>query len=249
MNLSKLDKIKQVQRNLGTRPDGDPGVHTWDCFYRATTPKDLVKTPYSLKAFGNWIHIAKPEDVKPFDPQGKGLKYYPNSVSGSFSANHKPVSIMVADGKTIRDYSCHCWEKKPDGSTHFPESVLWYNKNGTWGIDQVTKDVHLPDRDNILWAIGGAGIKPGDSEKEYFTAPFNDVWRRTSHIAISIDQFGYFIAVEMENMNRSQGLELLDKLGLKNVVWLDGGHVTSAYTSDHRRNVYTGQHYAIRLGG
>ena len=249
MNLSIREKIKQVQRNLNTRPDGDPGPHTWDCFYRYTTPKELVKTPYSLRAFNNWIHIAKPEDIVPFDPQGKGLIHFPNTVSGSFSANHMPVSIMIANGKTIREYSCHCWEVKPDGSTHFPESVLWYNKNGTWGISQVTKDIHLPDRENILWAIGGAGIKPGDSQKEYFTWPFNDVWRKTSHIAIGIDSFGYFIAVEMEYLNRTEGLALFDKLRLKGVIWLDGGHITASNTNDRKRNVYTGQHYAIKLGG
>jgi hypothetical protein len=262
MNLSIKEKIKQVQRNLSTRPDGDPGPHTWDCFYRATTPKELVKTPYSLRAFGNWIHIAKPEDIVPFDPQGKGLVSFDNVVSGSYSTGHMPISILVSEGKTIRDYSCHCWEKR-NGETHFPESVLWYNKDGSHGISQVTKDVHLPDRENIIWAIGGAGMSgpfvkdwgnrtiPQDAVKEYFNERFGDVWRRTSHIIITIDRFGYFIAVEVGNLDFLGMVKLLNKLGLprENCIKLDGGHVTASNTDDRKRNIYTGQHYAIKLGG
>jgi len=262
VGISIVEKKKQIQRNFHTRPDGDFGPHTIDVFYRATTPKHLVKTPYAIKAFGNWIHIAKPEDVVPFDPQGAGLRSFKNTVSGSFSHAHKPISVMIANGKTIRDYSCHCWEKR-GSQTYFPESVLWYNKNGSYGVSQVTKDVHLPDRENILWAIGGAGIKgelfrdswskrmlPMDAKTEYFYEKFGDVWRNTSHIAVGIDKFGYFIAVEMSYKDVKSGLALLENLGLtEDVVWLDGGHVTASNNDGHTRNTRTPQHYAIKLGG
>jgi len=262
MGLMIIDKKKQVQRNFYTRPDGYDGPHTWDVFYRGTTQRELVRTPYSMKAFGNWIHIAKPEDVVPFNPKGYGLKSYKNTVSGSFSYSGKPISIMISNGVTIRDYSCHCWEKRKDG-TNSPESVLWYNRNGTYGVSQVTKDVHLPDRKNILWAIGGAGIKgdlfqdswsklwiPSDAKTEYFYEKFGDVWRKTSHIAIGIDKFGYFIAVEMASMNFVQGKALLEKLGLTdNVIWLDGGHVTASNNDGHSLNTTTPQYNSIKLGG
>ena len=125
MGLTMTDKIKIVQGNLETRPDGDPGPHTWDVFYRAMQQREKVITPYAFRAFREWLIVAKPENSFPFDPNNKPLKMFKNSISGSFSWDGAPISIMIAHGKVIRWHSCHHW------AGELPESVLCYYKDGS----------------------------------------------------------------------------------------------------------------------
>jgi len=246
MGLSMLSKRKQIQRNFYTRDDGDFGTHTIDVFYRATTPKDMVKVPYAMKAFGDWMHVTKPESITVYDPNAN-LSRLSKVISGSFSWGGKPISIMVSNGKTIRPYACHYWVKDREGNS-LPESVLWYNKDGTHGISQVAFDWELPDRENIVWAIGGAGMKAGDALKEGFAGMYSDVFRRTSHMLIGFDEFGYVIAVEVANKNRYEMVLHMKKLGIKDYILLDGGHITASNNDGHKRNVYTRQSYIISLG-
>lgn len=241
--LTTSEKIIEIQKGIGAYPDGKMGEQTYDLLYRKFATPEL---PYRVKLFGQWTFFADPAKVNPFLPRGGRVRDYNDSISGSFSYNGNPISILVSNGYAFREYSCHCWEKK-DGKTHFPESVLWYNKNGTYGLSQVTSHNHLPDRANIVWAIGGAGLKEGDAEKEYFTGIFSDVWRRTSHMVIGFDPDGYFTAIECQNMNGTEIKELVNKLNLTHAVMLDGGHVTASNVDGYRYNSYQSQYYAIQL--
>jgi hypothetical protein len=234
-----IDMIKQVQRNLGTRDDGQPGRHTWSCFYLATTPKEKIKLPYTIKAFGNYLHITDPDLVVPLDPDSN-LSNLPNAISGSFSWKGNPVSIMVSNGSVKRAASCHAWLNKP-------ESVLWYTYDGKHGISQIMTADELPK--NVKWAIGGSSLKDGDAEIEGFTGKYSDVFRKTSHMLIGFDQFGYFNAVEVGYMNKYDMVAHMKKLGIEEYILLDGGHITASNVDGHKRNIYTKQAYAIKLGG
>jgi len=230
--------IKQVQSALNTRPDGYPGRHTWSCFYLAMCKN--IKFPYTIKAFRNYLHITDPKLVRPFNPKGKSLKTLRNCISGSFSYRKLPISIMVYEDDVIRATPCHYWLDKP-------ESVLWYSKDGKYGISQVKNADRLPK--NLLWAIGGSGMKLGDNIKEGFVGPYSDVFRRTSHMLIGFDAYGYFNAVEVSYMNKSQIILHMAKLGIETYILLDGGHVTASNVDGHSRNLNTPQYYAISLEG
>lgn len=236
MALTMKEMIKEVQKSLHTRPDGDPGRHTWSCFYLAMCK---AKLPYSIRAFSNWLHVADPEKVKPFNPKGKSLRNFKNVISGSFSWKGQPISIMVSEGVVIRANSCHYWKKEP-------ESVLWYTFDGKHGISQIINAEQLPM--NVKWAIGGAGLKPGDAYIEGFVDAYSDVWRKTSHIIVGFDHYGNFNAVEVGYLNKAGMLSLINKLGLIDCVMLDGGSVTAANIDGHTRNINMPQYYAIELG-
>jgi len=240
MALSQVSMIKRVQSVLNTRPDGYPGRHTWSCFYLATEKKENIKFPYTIKAFRNYLHITDPKLVRPFNPKGNSIRNLKNCISGSFSWNREPISIMCYDDAVIRQFSCHYWLDRP-------ESVLWYSKDGKFGISQIINAKDLPN--NLLWAIGGSGLKYGDAEKEGFTGKYSDVFRRTSHMLIGFDQYGYFNAVEVSYMNKSQMIEHMKKLGIDTYILLDGGHVTASNVDGHKRNLNTPQYYAISLEG
>ena len=243
--LSTRDKIKAVQSEVGAYPDGFAGPQTYDCIYRQFAKPKL---PYAVKLFNQWTFFADPKEVNPFAPKGKSVRQFKNCISGSFSHKMNPISILISKGEVIRGLSCHQWEVR-DGESYFPESVLWYNSNGEYGITQ-TNDVNkLPDRKNIVWAIGGAGLNKGDAFKEYFSGKFRDIWRTTSHIVIGFDNSGYFTAIEVQRMNGTQIKSLIKKVGLTHAILLDGGHVTASNVDGHKYNSYQGQYYAIQLGG
>lgn len=242
MALSIRDMQGQIQDNLNTRKDYDFGRHSWHSLYLLTTPKEFIKFPYTIKAFNNYLMVTDPDLVKPFNPKGNKLVNYSNVISGSFSWKGKPISIMVYKGDVIRSYSCHYWLK-------CPESVLWYDKYGNHGIDQVINVNELSNFNDIVFAIGGTGMKPGDAEKEGFTGAYSDVFRKTSHMLIGFDKFGYFNAVEVDHMNKTQMLSHMKKLGIEDYILLDGGHVTASNVDGHKNNVYTSQFYGISLEG
>lgn len=246
MALTQKGMIGAVQKVLSTRVDYDPGRHTWSCFYLATC--ENIKFPYSIKAFRNQLMITDPKLVIPFNSKGKSLKMLKNCISGSFSYRKQPISILISKGITICNHSCHYWITDREGNS-LPESVLWYNKNGTYGISQVAYDWQLPDRSNIIWAIGGAGMKLGDNLEEGFVGPYSDVFRRTSHMLIGFDQYDYFNAVEVSYMNKAQMIAHMEKLGIKIYILLDGGHVTASNVDGHKRNTKTPQYYSISLEG
>lgn len=242
MALTIREMQGEVQRNLETRVDYDFGRHSWHSLYLLTTPKEKIDFPYTIKAFRNYLHVADPYKIRPFNPKGRSVSKFKNTVSASFSYAKRPVSIMISDGRVIHEQSCHAWLGQP-------ESVLWFTKNGERGITQCITVDDLPHKpEEYLWAIGGAGLKSGDAKKEGFIGRYSDVWRRTSHIVIGFDKFGYFNVVEVINDNKTGILSLIKKMGLRDCVLLDGGHVTASNIDGHTRNQYQAQYYAIQLG-
>ena len=243
--ISIKEKWKDIQRGVGAYPDGSPGPQTIDCVYRMFATPVL---PYAIKLYNQWAFFADPKEVNPFDPNGKSARRFKNFVSGSFSWKGEPISILVSNGKTICSHSCHYWITDRQGKP-LPETVLWYNKDGTYGTSQVAFDHELPDRANILWAIGGAGLLPGDALEEGFSGVYADVFRYTTHILIGMDTFGYFTAVYVDKMSGAQIKKLAKKLMLTHYTLLDGGHVTSVNVDGVRKNIDQAQYYGIQLGG
>ena len=255
MALSQLEMVKQVQRNLTTRDDGDPGRHTWSCFLLATTPMSILDKllPYAIKAFGEWLIIADPKKVKPLDPNGKSLSKLSYSVSGSFSWDKNPISIMIADGKVIRWHSCHSW------AGNLPESVLCYYKDGTYDVRRVYYAGHLKRFNEIVWAVGGAGIMNNYNPKaEGFTRVewdggvyyFQDVWRDTDHIIMGFDVRGFLNIGFLTKCNYNEIKAWCVKTGVdpNNVILLDGGSVTAVNMPEIKYNRYLPQYYGLTLG-
>jgi len=209
--------------------------------------KKEPKFPYSIRVYKNWLHVTHPRKVRPFNPKGKSLSNFKSVVSGSFSWNRKPISIMIENGKTICNHSAHYWITDRNGVAT-PESVLWYNKNGTYGISRVAFDHELPDRDNIVWAIGGCGLGANyNPSEEGFVGAYADVFRKTSHMILGFDKYGMFNALEVAYMSRSQIEYLCRKLGFVEYILVDGGHVTSSNVDGHKYRPHVGQYYAVSL--
>lgn len=106
--------------------------------------------PFAVEMYGMPVIVGK--DILLFDPGG-GLKNYNNSISGSYSypSGKTPCSIMVNDGKTICGSASHAW-------LGFKESVIYEKYDGTIGICRAMYDTEIPDRKNVKWAVGGAGL-------------------------------------------------------------------------------------------
>lgn len=252
--LKQLEMVKQVQRNLDTRDDGDPARHTWTVFLLETTPKSIINKllPFAIAAFGEWLAFADPLKCNPFDGNGKRVKDFANCVSGSFSYNKEPISIMISKGETIRAYSCHYWCDRP-------ESVFCVYKDGTINVQRVKFDWELENRDQILWAVGGAGMMNNFAPiEEGFTRVewkgkvhyFQDVWRDTSHIILAADSRGFINVGYVTGQNYNEMVAWLIKIGADpdKVILLDGGHVTAINIEDKKANLYQAQYYMIQLG-
>jgi len=250
--LSIKEKKMAVQVGIGAYPDGKDGPQTWDYLYRKHADP---KVPYAVKLYNQWCFVTKPERVGVFDPNGLSARNYSNFVSGSFSWAHAPISIMVNHGKTIRAEACHAWIVDRNGKP-LPESVLWYKKDGTYGISVVAYDWEIPGRDDVVWAIGGAGLadyawdpytRTYGVVDEGFVGPYADVFRYTTHILVGFDPFGYFNAVYVSKMNGTQMKALAKKLCLTHYILLDGGHVTACNVDGIKRNTKQAQHWGIQL--
>lgn len=250
--LSMKDKIGHVQEGIGVYVDKKDGPQTWDMLYRKFAKPTET---YAVKLFGQWTFIVRPENIGVFDPNGLSAKNYTNFVSGSFSWDHKPISIMVHEGKTIRAESCHYWMTDRKGKPT-PESVLWMKKDGSMGISTVAFDWEIPGRQDVVWAIGGCGLAKyawDPHTKEYcvpeegFCGPYADVFRYTTHILVGVDAFGYVNVVYVSKMNGKQMKEFARKMCWKHYILLDGGHVTACNVDGIKRNISQPQHWGIQL--
>lgn len=235
LTVYEKEKIKAIQRATNSYPDGIPGPQFLDNVYRLHAD---VKYPYSEKFFNTYIIFGKLNKLKFVDVKNsKTVKYFNYSMSGTFQWDNKVSSILVSDGKVINDSACHAW-------LGYPESVLYYTKDGRYGVKQVMYANQLPE--NILWAIGGFGLEKYDTIGEGFcevklpngkTVNYGDVLRTTSHVGIGITQDDYVCLFLKPNCHMTYFRELaIEKLNLKCVVALDGGHIPAINTPRYQYN-------------
>lgn len=225
-NASETNMIKAIQRAVGAREDGLIGGETMaavaarlgaDCF------------PLTLKIYGQPVIIAR--DIVACTP-GAGLKGYSNSLSGSFSWQARPCSILVNWGQTIGGSACHAWLGKP-------ETVVYRLKDGAFGAGRCLYASDLPQ--NVQWAVGGMGLLDlYDPEVEGFSGKYADVLRRTNHTALGV-KGGMVYLLYCAGMTGREVDEHCRKLGLELAVMLDGGHVAAINGAESFARINTGQ--------
>ncbi len=224
----EIRMIKAIQRSVGALENGWIGNQTLsdiaaklgaDCF------------PLNVELYGQPCILAR--DIDPVNMSGPLPK---NAISGSFSWQGHPCSILVRGGRVVRDWSCHCPR---------PESVLYKTKDGAVRIARVSSVSAL---DNVVWAVGGMGLLGGyDPELDGFTGVYSDVLRKTNHTVLGC-KGGLLYGVYCKSMTAQQvNAFCRDRLKLTRAVMLDGGHVAAINGACSKINTQTRQFYAVRF--
>ena len=223
---SETAMIKAIQRAVGAAEDGEIGGETMaaiaarlgaDCF------------PITLEIYDQPTIIAK--DVVVCNPS-TGLRAYNNSLSGSFSYQKKPCSILVNWGKAVCESACHAWLGQP-------ETVLYRLYSGEFGIRRCMSSKELPD--SVKWAVGGMGLLDlYGPQEEGFSGQYADVLRRTNHTALGV-KGGMVYLIYCAGMTGREVDEHCRKLGLELAVMLDGGHVAAINGAESFAKINTGQ--------
>ena len=224
----EIRMIRAIQRAVGALDNGWIGNQTMsdiaarlgaDCF------------PLNVELYGQPCILAR--DIEPVNMSGPLPK---NAISGSFSWQGRPCSILVRGGKVVRDWSCHYPR---------PESVLYKTTDGAVRIARVSSASSL---DNVVWAVGGMGLLDRyDPAAEGFVGAYSDVLRKTNHTVLGW-KGGMIYGVYCKNMTAQQvNAFVRDKLKLTRAVMLDGGHVAAINGACSRINTQTRQFYAVRF--
>lgn len=223
---SETAMIKAIQRAVGAAEDGEIGGETMaaiaarlgaDCF------------PITLEIYDQPTIIAK--DVVVCNPS-TGLRAYNNSLSGSFSYQKKPCSILVNWGKAVCESACHAWLGQP-------ETVLYRLYSGEFGIRRCMSSKELPD--SVKWAVGGMGLLDlYGPQEEGFSGQYADVLRRTNHTALGV-KGGMVYLIYCAGMTGREVDEHCRKLGLELAIMLDGGHVAAINGAESFAKINTGQ--------
>ncbi len=220
--------IRAIQRSVGALDNGYVGNQTLsdiaaklgaDCF------------PLNVELYGQPCLLAR--DIEPVNMSGPLLK---NAISGSFSWQGAPCSILVRGGKVVRDWSCHYPR---------PESVLYKTTDGAVRIARVSSAAALC---GVVWAVGGLGLLDSyDPAAEGFTGAYADVLRKTNHTVLGY-KGGLLYGVYCRSMTAQQvNAFCRDKLKLDYAVMLDGGHVAAINSACSKINTNQRQYYAVRF--
>ena len=220
--------IKAIQRSVGALDNGWIGNQTLsdiaaklgaDCF------------PLNVELYGQPAILAR--DIDPLNLSGRLPE---NSISGSFSWQGAPCSILVRGGRVVRGMSCHY---------PTPESVLYKTTDGAVRIARVGAAAELG---GVVWAVGGMGLLDHYSPAaEGFTGAYSDVLRKTNHTVLGY-KGGMLYGVYCRSMTAQQvNAFCRDKLKLEYAVMLDGGHVAAIHGACNKINTQTRQFYAVRF--
>ena len=251
MSTQEIEWNKIFQRGIGVDDDGFFGPHTLMTAARVLGDPPL---PIDGHFYGQYIMYDKPENVIVFNPKGKGLISYKNSIGGSFTNTAadptEPGSIMINNGVVIQPNACHGWLKNP-------ESVLYRLNDGTIGMLRAMSTYQIPKNilDNIDWAIGGLGlIKDGDSKYydpvlEGFVGKYSDPMRYTDHDVFFVDKWGWFGAINAEDLTTSQVIKILESVFAVFAVQGDGGGWDAVNGPNKQKNLHHPQWYVIQMTG
>ena len=124
----EIRMIRAVQRSVGALDNGWIGNQTLSDI-AAKLGADCW--PLNVELYGQPAIIAR--DIEPVNMSGPLPK---NAISGSFSWQGQPCSILVRGGKVVRDWSCHY---------PTPESVLYKTTDGAVRIARVSSAAALGD--------------------------------------------------------------------------------------------------------
>lgn len=224
----EIRMIRAIQRSVGALDNGYIGNQTLsdiaaklgaDCF------------PLNVELYGQPCILAR--DIEPVNMSGPLPK---NAISGSFSWQGQPCSILVRGGRVVRNWSCHYPR---------PESVLYKIPGGAVRIARVSSAAALG---NVVWAVGGMGLLGNyNPAAEGFTGAFSDVLRKTNHTVLGY-KGGLLYGVYCRSMTAQQvNAFCRDKLKLEYAVMLDGGHVAAIHGACSKINTQTRQFYAVRF--
>lgn len=224
----EIRMIRAIQRAVGALDNGWIGNQTLsdiaaklgaDCF------------PLNVELYGQPCILAR--DIEPVNMSGPLPK---NAISGSFSWQGAPCSILVRGRRVVRGMSCHYPR---------PESVLYKTTDGAVRIARVSSAAALG---GVVWAVGGMGLLGGyDPELDGFTGVYSDVLRKTNHTVLGY-KGGLLYGVYCRSMTANQvNAFVRDKLKLTRAIMLDGGHVAAINGACNRINTQTRQFYAVRF--
>lgn len=224
----EIRMIRAIQRSVGALDNGYIGNQTLSDI-AAKLGADCW--PLNVELYGQPCLLAR--DIEPVNMSGPLPK---NAISGSFSWQGQPCSILVRGGKVVRGMSCHYPR---------PESVLYKTAGGAVRIARVSSAAALGD---VVLAVGGLGLLGNfNPAAEGFTGAFSDVLRKTNHTVLGY-KGGLLYGVYCRSMTAQQVNTLCrDKLKLTNAVMLDGGHVAAIHGACNKINTQTRQFYAVRF--
>ena len=219
------------QTAIGSHPDNSVGMQV---VVDTLAALGINVWPLNVTIFGQPLIVA--EDILPAAVDAP-LKAYANAISGSFSYNRRPCSILVAHGKVVCGYACHAHLRKP-------ETVLYRLENGTVGVQKARYATELPQA--VRWAVGGVGLLEAyDPAEEGFSGAYADVLRRTAHTWLGVKR-GLIYLGYCADMTGAQVNAHARKLGMEHAIMLDGGHVAAINGADVRRNAGQRQFYIIQ---
>ncbi len=228
------DKLfKSIQTAIGAYPNGIIGMQTMTDLAAKVGANGF---PVTTKLYGYPTIICN--DIIPF-ACSTSLKSYANTISGSFSFNKKPCSILVQNGQVIAESSCHAFLNKP-------ESVIYRTDKGI-GIKRCTYASDLPS--GTIWAVGGMGLLDYYNPKaEGFEGPYADVLRKTAHTGLG-EKNGKLYLIYFANMTADAvNYEIKTKNICSKAILLDGGHVAAINGAESfaKINIAQTQYYAIQ---
>ena len=226
--LEEIRMIRAIQSSVGALDNGYIGNQTMsdiaaklgaDCF------------PLNVELYGQPCILAR--DIEPVNMSGPLPK---NAISGSFSWQGQPCSILVRGGKVVRGMSCHYPR---------PESVLYKTTDGAVRIARVSSAAALGD---VVWPVGGLGLLDCYAPAaEGFVGAYSDVLRKTNHTVLGY-KGGMLYGVYCRSMTAQQiNAFVRNKLKLTSAVMLDGGHVAAINGACSKINTQTRQFYAVRF--
>lgn len=191
--------------------------------------------PLNVTMFNNPVIVAA--DIRPAAVSGS-LSKYANAISGSFSWEHRPCSILISDGEVVCGTACHAHLGKP-------ECVLYRFENGMFGIRRAKSADELPK--TLRWAIGGCGLLDYyNPAAEGFTGAYADVLRRTNHTLIGVKNKMVYLCY-VKNATGIECNSYAKKLGLEKAVLLDGGHIAAINGAETKINTtLTTQYYIVQ---
>ncbi len=223
---SETKLIKAIQKAVGANQDGLIGAQT---MVDIAAAQGANCWPLTINLYSQPTIICR--DIVACNP-GKGCGSFQNSISGSFSYQKKPCSILTNGGKTVCGSACHAWLGKP-------ESVLYRLQSGGFGARRCLSSAELPQ--NVRWAVGGMGLlELYDPAAEGFSGQYADVLRKTNHTVIGAKN-GMVYLVYCKSMTGVQVNAHVKKLGLEHAVMLDGGHVAAINGEESFARINTGQ--------
>jgi len=220
---TKIEKIKAIQTHFGTVPDGIPGEHTYDVFYRGIFG-DKVQYPYEGKFWGAKVILAKPEQFKVAYIDGHNrvsTKNYNFAINGTFYdyATQKVCSLLGDKKGVYGTYAARSW-------AGYPETVLCFD-----GKEVKTKTAfYSSELEDMEWFIGGIDLINLNPEREGFCRftkdkkhyNYTDPLRKAYHACFGVDKQGILHAfVAYGDVNKMAAIA--KNLLLTHCIMVDGG--------------------------